>query len=410
MEAPPQELSLRAILDTLKRQWVWVLMPPALLVAVASLYGFFLAKPIYASTATISVVPVQIPTQLEEQDQPGVQAHSFVPFPLLKSMALSKEVMWEVWEGLRRGGELPARWQGEGRAPVLDRMAKDFRIAEETPSPQTFLVASLTVQAPTPEVAARAANLWAEAVVKRVNAILRTRLDSLEKQLASLEKAYHEARAQWEAFKRASTLVQDRAEIEALTGEGLVPEGQRLVVLEARLGERVLLRRELAGLERNLAAVRSRIRFLEQEVKRSDSEFPELRKELISARLKEAELLAEREVLKNQIANVEGRIALLRDRIARAEVEEDRLKQALESTWIAYQNLRQVRVRLDEELAASGGEIARIVAPAYPMHEMVAPKRGLILALAFSLGLGLGVMAAFVAEALRAPRPEAAAG
>ncbi len=90
MEAPPQELSLRAILDTLKRQWVWVLMPPALLVAVASLYGFFLAKPIYASTATISVVPVQVPTQL------------FVPFPLLKSMALSKEVMWEVWEGLRR--------------------------------------------------------------------------------------------------------------------------------------------------------------------------------------------------------------------------------------------------------------------------------------------------------------------
>ncbi|MFX9862969.1 hypothetical protein ABTP49_21000, partial [Acinetobacter baumannii] len=60
--------------------------------------------------------------------------------------------------------------------------------------------------------------------------------------------------------------------------------------------------------------------------------------------------MAEREVLKNQIANVEGRIALLRDRIARAEVEEDRLKQALESTWIAYQNLRQVRVRLDEEL------------------------------------------------------------
>jgi len=45
--------------------------------------------------------------------------------------------------------------------------------------------------------------------------------------------------------------------------------------------------------------------------------------------------------------------------------------------------------------------LAQVIAPAYPIYEKVAPKRGLIFALAVALGLMLGVMGAFVAEALR---------
>jgi hypothetical protein len=55
------------------------------------------------------------------------------------------------------------------------------------------------------------------------------------------EKAYREAQARWEAFNKTTTLPQDKAE------------------LDAKTQERVGLDTELAGLERDLAAVQGRI-------------------------------------------------------------------------------------------------------------------------------------------------------
>ncbi|WP_038049023.1 Wzz/FepE/Etk N-terminal domain-containing protein [Thermus caliditerrae] len=388
-EASAQELSLRDIVETLKRNRVWILSLPVIFGALALIYAFFIAEPRYASTATVNVAPVQVQAQLEQRIQ--VQGQNLLTFEGLRALAFSEEVTREVWEALKREGKLPTTWQDQGGTPGLERMVKDFKIKHESPKQQVVpqgqvppVVASLTVEAPAPEVAARAANLWAEAVTKRVNRSLPSRLEeslrTLEEQVASAERVYREAQARWEAFQRGNTLEQDMAELYFL--QGLAPSGQTLILLNSQLyGERLRLQRDLNDLEIELRAAK-------------ETERPGL--------------LARKAALQDRLAQVESRIAFLKERVARAQVEQDRLSQALELAKNAYLALSQRKTDLQIELASSQNSLAQVIAPAYPVYEKVAPKRGLVLALAVALGLMLGVMAAFVAEALRAPKPEAA--
>ena len=70
------------------------------------------------------------------------------------------------------------------------------------------------------------------------------------------EKAYREAQARWEAFNKTTTLPRDKAE------------------LDAKTQERVGLDTELAGLERDLAAVQGRIRATLAEMRRQEAIVP----------------------------------------------------------------------------------------------------------------------------------------
>ncbi|WP_243403819.1 Wzz/FepE/Etk N-terminal domain-containing protein [Thermus thermophilus] len=58
VEAPQEEITLRDIVEVLKRHRVYLWTFPLLFGAVALIYGFFIAEPTYASTATLSVAPV----------------------------------------------------------------------------------------------------------------------------------------------------------------------------------------------------------------------------------------------------------------------------------------------------------------------------------------------------------------
>ncbi|RTH39190.1 lipopolysaccharide biosynthesis protein [Thermus scotoductus] len=265
VETPADELSLRDILETLKRQWVWLLALPVLLGVLALIYGFFIAEPTYASTATLSVAPVQVQAQLEQRIQ--VQQATPITFEGLRALALSEETVGGVWEALRKEGRLPTRWQDRGSLRGVERMMRDLKVKDISPKLQAVnpnqvppIVASLTVNAPDPQVAAKAANLWVEAVQRRVNAIPLARLEAslkaLEEQIAPAEKAYREAQARWEAFTKTTTLAQDKAE------------------LDAKTAERVSLDQELAGLERDLAAVQGRIQATLAEVRRQEAIVP----------------------------------------------------------------------------------------------------------------------------------------
>ncbi|GAA6755571.1 hypothetical protein Thermus77420_10470 [Thermus thalpophilus] len=405
VETPSEELSLRDIVEVLKRQKLWILSPPLAFGVLALIYGFFIAEPRYASTATVNVSPVQVQAQLEQRIQ--VQGQNLLTFEGLKALAFSEEVTKEVWETLKQEGKLPTAWQDQGGTPGLERMVKDFKIKNETSRQQVVpqgqvppVVASLSVEAPTPEVAARAANLWAEAVTRRVNRIslarLEANLQALEEQVASAENVYHEAQTRWEAFRRTNTLEQDLAELYFLQGftptassqmftstasshassQMFTPTASSQVILlgDQVYGERLRLQKDLNDVEVALKAVGMQDR---------------------------PSLLAKRAALQARIAQVEARIALLRERVAKAQVEQDRLNQALELAKNAYLALSQKKTDLQIELASSQNSLAQVIAPAYPIYEKVAPKRGLIFALAVALGLMLGVMAAFVAEALR---------
>jgi len=265
VETPQDELSLRDIVEVLKRHRVYLWAFPLILAALALIYGFLIAEPTYASTATLSVAPVQVQAQLEQRIQ--VQQATPITFEGLKALALSEETVGEVWEALRKEGKLPTRWQDRGSLRGIERMMRDLKVKDISPKLQAAnpnqvppIVASLTVQAPDPQVAAKAANLWVEAVKRRVNAIPLARLEAslkaLEEQVTPAEKAYREAQARWEAFNKTTTLPQDRAE------------------LDAKTQERVGLDTELAGLERDLAAVQGRIQATLAEMRRQEAIVP----------------------------------------------------------------------------------------------------------------------------------------
>jgi uncharacterized protein involved in exopolysaccharide biosynthesis len=265
VETPQDELSLRDIVEVLRRHRVYLWAFPLILAALALIYGFLIAEPTYASTATLSVTPVQVQAQLEQRIQ--VQQATPIAFEGLKALALSEETVGEVWEALRKEGKLPTRWQDRGSLRGIERMMRDLKVKDLSPKLQAAnpnqafpIVASLTVQAPDPQVAAKVANLWVEGVKRRVNAIPLARLEAslkaLEEQVTPAEKAYREAQARWEAFNKTTTLPQDKAE------------------LDAKTQERVGLDTELAGLERDLAAVQGRIQATLAEMRRQEAIVP----------------------------------------------------------------------------------------------------------------------------------------
>ena len=623
VETPQDELSLRDIVEVLRRHRVYLWAFPLILAALALIYGFLIAEPTYASTATLSVAPVQVQAQLEQRIQ--VQQATPITFEGLKALALSEETVGEVWEALRKEGKLPTRWQDRGSLRGIERMMRDLKVKDISPKLQAVnpnqvppIVASLTVQAPDPQVAANAANLWVEAVKRRVNAIPLARLEAslkaLEEQVTPAEKAYREAQARWEAFNKTTTLPQDKAELDAKTQErvgldtelaglerdlaavqgriqatlaemrrqeAIVPIGtppEQLAVINKRLQEaQAALKAEterarqaylaaakaleafrvkdrtaqwqdelkqlssrlsdvgvrlaqilteqtsteaslkeveqalagepkaldlvrevvadpvvatavakgdlsaLAGLRLKVQEVnpayapllaqavglRSQIGSLKAEEKallkeqeaiseriaslkqllaaqerekeavtleyatkkaayeafrsrydqiasltaqdltfdNPNPEFQRLRSALIDAQAEEARLSARRAALLARINQVEARLGLLKDRVAKAQVEQDTVNQALDLAKNAYLALAQKRTDLQIQIASNQEAWASILAPAYPIYEKVAPKRGLLLALAVVLGLMLGVMAAFVAEALRPKEP-----
>jgi uncharacterized protein involved in exopolysaccharide biosynthesis len=623
VETPQDELSLRDIVEVLRRHRVYLWAFPLILAALALIYGFLIAEPTYASTATLSVAPVQVQAQLEQRIQ--VQQATPITFEGLKALALSEETVGEVWEALRKEGKLPTRWQDRGSLRGIERMMRDLKVKDISPKLQAAnpnqvppIVASLTVQAPDPQVAAKAANLWVEAVKRRVNAIPLARLEAslkaLEEQVTPAEKAYREAQARWEAFSKTTTLPQDKAELDAKTQErvgldtelaglerdlaavqgriqatlaemrrqeAIVPIGtppEQLAVINKRLQEAqaslkaeterarqaylaaakaleafrvkdrtaqwqdelkqlssrladvgvrlaqilteqaskeaslkeveqalagepkaldlvrevvadpvvatavakgdlsalaglrlkvqevnpayaplltqaVSLRSQIGSLKaeekallKEQEAISQRIASLKQllaaqerekeavtleyatkkaayEAFRSrydqiasltaqdltfdspNPEFQRLRSVLIDAQAEEARLSARRAALLARINQVEARLGLLKDRVAKAQVEQDTVNQALDLAKNAYLALAQKRTDLQIQIASNQEAWASILAPAYPIYEKVWPKRGLLLALAVALGLMLGVMAAFVAEALRPKEP-----
>jgi len=265
VEIPRDELSLRDIVEVLKQHHTYLWAFPSVFAVVALIYGFLISEPTYASTATLSVAPVQVQAQLEQRIQ--VQQATPITFEGLKALALSEETLGPIWETLRKEGKLPARWQDRGNIRGLERMLRDLKVKEISPK-QTVqnlnqippVVASFSVEAPDPPLAARVANLWVEGVKAKVNQIplqrLQASLAALEEQVNPAEKTYREAQTRWEIFNKTTTLPQDRAE------------------LEAKTGERVSLDTELSGLERDLAAVQGRIQAILAEMRSQERIVP----------------------------------------------------------------------------------------------------------------------------------------
>jgi len=63
------EVTLKDLVEILKRNRTLLWAMPLVLGVLALVYAFFIAQPRYASTATVSVSPLQVQAQLEQRIQ-----------------------------------------------------------------------------------------------------------------------------------------------------------------------------------------------------------------------------------------------------------------------------------------------------------------------------------------------------
>jgi hypothetical protein len=131
VETPQDELSLRDIVEVLRRHRVYLWAFPLILAALALIYGFLIAEPTYASTATLSVAPVQVQAQLEQRIQ--VQQATPITFEGLKALALSEETVGPIWETLKKEGRLPTRWQDRRGLRGVEWMLRDLKVKDISP-------------------------------------------------------------------------------------------------------------------------------------------------------------------------------------------------------------------------------------------------------------------------------------
>lgn len=338
-EMPAEELSLRDLVDVLRRHLRFILGLP-LVAGAVTLLATLLMPNQYESTATASISPSQVRAQLEQKIQ--VQQTPPVTFEAYRAVAMSPEALEEVRRKLKEKGQLPTPWQDERLG--LERMAKAFKLKDLSPKQQP-LVVEHRVRAPSPEVAALATNYWVEGAVRRINdpPLARTKaaLAALEEQLADSQKRYGEAQVRWEAFSRATTLNQDRAE------------------LDAKTGERVAADAELAGLEQDLAAVQGQITAVIREVALQAAIVPVNispdQIALANKRLQEAKQRLAEETSRVQKRYTQAQAALedfkKRERIPQWQAELSAYIQRLSEVGVRLSNL-------EVELAAKGARLA----------------------------------------------------
>lgn len=242
------EITLREVLLMLRRQRKALVGLPLGAVLLAAVYAFLIADKEYTSQATLSLSGERIQAQLEERIQ--LQQNNLLPFEAVRAIAFSEEVVGGVWQALDREGLLPPAWRDSDVAQGFERMVRYFDIKEATRrgtnSDNQVLIVQMSVRAPSPALASRTANLWAEEVVGVINRVPYRWMDGslayLQRSLQEAQEKYQAAQARWLEVSRKSSLSADKIELEQL------------------VQERVRLGQSIASLRADLAGTRARLR------------------------------------------------------------------------------------------------------------------------------------------------------
>ena len=250
------EVSLRDLAEIFKRHRRLLIFIPLLFVVLAGIYVFFFATPVYESKAAFGVAPFEVNSQLESKIR--VQYRLPISYASLEALALSQEVVSAVWQELVRSGDAEKGWgpiEDDVTSTEAFRRSLDFKDLSGDPMAagnSSQVVVELSVRSRDPEVAARAANLWANKLAEKVNALSRERLeyalDNLGQQLDPAREELKRQEAAWEAFNSSSSLEQDKKELASKT--------QAWVSLDA---ERDKLQRTLAELEGRLKEIENQL-------------------------------------------------------------------------------------------------------------------------------------------------------
>ncbi|GIW24384.1 Wzz/FepE/Etk N-terminal domain-containing protein [Meiothermus sp.] len=242
-----EELSLRDLVMVLKKNLRLLALITLVFLALSAIYAFW-AENVYTAQATLSLATDQIQAQLEQRIR--LQQNNRLPFEAVRAVAFSEEVLTGVWQALKKDNLLPSKWENASGRRGFEQMMRDFQIKEQSAkrndgSDGKALIVQLGVHAPSPRLASRTANLWAEHVVEAINRVpyrnFEKSLAYLKNSLEEAQKQYLATQARWLEFSQRSTLPSDKLELEQL------------------IQERIRLDQAIATVVADLDAVRSRL-------------------------------------------------------------------------------------------------------------------------------------------------------
>lgn len=220
------EITIRDIVVVLRKNLRWLIVIPIISLVIATLVSFLLLENAYTSQATLSLSTEQIQAQLEQRIQ--VQQSNLLPFEAVRAVAYSEDVILGVWQALKNQNLIPKKWDSSSPGLGFDRMVRDLKVKEQTAkrtenSDSKVLIVNLSVNAPSPMIASKAANLWADRVVEAINKVPFQRFEKslsyLQNSLEEAREQYQKAQANWLNVSQNSSLTSDKIELEQLIQE-----------------------------------------------------------------------------------------------------------------------------------------------------------------------------------------------
>jgi len=387
---PPDEISLRELYLVLKRRAPWIVAAAAV-AAVA--VGLFLASraPTYVAeaTAVVARAPIEVDLGTSLRFRPEVN----LTYDTYQTLAFSRGVLEEL--ALERSVEVAEL----RRALTLERVTG---AANQTAS---FLAVVHQVADRDPQRAARLANLWAEATVRRARDLLLENLDAVE---AITGEGLVAAR---DALLQAEIVLQDytaQSAIEAL-------RSRSLALLEAET--EVVSGQRAARL--SLTQLRSELEVLQAQ-RRGDGDGS---LSVVLTGAPEVTLTLDGAIASVQasVAGLEARLEAWRDEAERVAAERSAVATELAGATVRLGELQRAvddRRRQVDALAAVEPGVAYVaqVAPsgARVLSAALVPteaesRRALLIALLAAVVVGFaGVVVALLAEAVRDPRANGA--
>jgi len=217
-----EEITLRDIVQVLKRKKYVILLTTLLAVFLAAVYAFLIAKKVYESYAVVGVNPQNIKARLESKIE--LQPANLITADTLKTILFSQEVLTKIAEKAKGLSDIPENWKQKSAFELANDLRGLFNLKVAAPqrldtmdARGTIIPATLTSKASKPELAAKLANFWAEIGVQAINRLLsaqiQANLTAITRQLPEAEHAFRQAQLDWEEFQRKTNLASMKKEL-----------------------------------------------------------------------------------------------------------------------------------------------------------------------------------------------------
>ncbi|NPV06726.1 MAG: hypothetical protein HPY83_02030 [Anaerolineae bacterium] len=396
------EIDLHDYVNVLVRYRWLVIGLPLLAVLVAAALGFVFMEPSYEATALVAIIRPRYVAQFTTSFETIPYDQQQLPLKAYPTLATSSDLLQQL---------LPLV---ADRLPEGSRSVRHLKDMVSARSGQDASLIELTVAAPDPELAAYIANIWAEQLADRIQEVY----GQTAHEIAAFEERLADAAERRQAAEDAVIEFQSR-------NPGSVLEAQiadRKSALSSYFGTKRALERviqDAGSLRSRLAMQRADTpsRFsdelsallldinslsssggpsLQLQIQATDTAAGTTAGEQITFLDNLVTVLeAKRVELDAKIASVEPELLSLQRQLELVRSEEQRLSEERE---IARELYRSIALKLEEARLSeqTNGREVQVAARAVPPLQPSSPRKMMMLGVAGSLGLMLGVFGAFV--------------